>query len=50
MWALTKGKANYQKKSVSIGDGCYFGHNAIVSMGSKIGKSICENDCVSLIR
>jgi acetyltransferase-like isoleucine patch superfamily enzyme len=37
-WALTRGKANYEKKSVSIGDCCYFGPNAIISMGSKIGK------------
>lgn len=49
MWALTKGKASYQKKSVSIGDGCYFGPNAIVSMGSKIGKC-CVIGANTLVR
>ena len=37
-WALTRGKASYEKKSVSIGDCCYFGPYAIITMGSKIGK------------
>ena len=37
-WALTRGKASYDNKSVSIGDCCYFGPYAIVAMGTKIGK------------
>lgn len=37
-WALTGGKASYEKKSVSIGDHCYIGPNSIISMGSKIGS------------
>ena len=37
-WALTGGKAEYQKKSVRIGDNCYVGPNSIISMGTSIGK------------
>jgi len=37
-WALTKGKSKYEKGNVTIGDGCYIGPNAIISMNSKIGK------------
>ena len=37
-WALTGGKAEYEKKSVRIGDNCYVGPNSIISMGSSIGK------------
>ena len=37
-WALTGGKAEYQKKSVRIGDNCYIGPNSIISMGASIGK------------
>lgn len=37
-WALTGGKAQYEKKSVSIGDYCYVGPYAVIAMGTKIGK------------
>lgn len=37
-WALTGGKAQYEKKSVSIGDHCYIGPYAVIAMGTKIGK------------
>ena len=37
-WALTGGKANYEKNSTSIGNNCYVGPNSIITMGSKIGK------------
>ncbi len=37
-WALTKGKSDFEKKSVRIGDCCYIGPNSIIGMGSSIGK------------
>ena len=37
-WALTKGKSEFEKKSVRIGDCCYIGPNSIIGMGSNIGK------------
>jgi len=37
-WALTGGKAKYEKKSVKIDNNCYVGPNSIISMGSSIGK------------
>ncbi len=37
-WALTGGKAGYEKDSTSIGNNCYVGPNSIITMGSKIGK------------
>ena len=37
-WALTKGKSDFEKKSVRIGDCCYIGPNSIIGMGSNIGK------------
>ena len=36
--ALTKGKSEFEKKSVRIGDCCYIGPNSIIGMGSSIGK------------
>ncbi len=37
-WALTGGKAEYEKKSVKIGNYCYIGPYSIITMGSSIGK------------
>jgi acetyltransferase-like isoleucine patch superfamily enzyme len=37
-WALTKGKSDFEKKTVRIGDCCYIGPNSIIGMGSNIGK------------
>lgn len=37
-WALTGGKAKYEKKSVRIGNNCYIGPYAIITMGSQIGS------------
>jgi len=37
-WALTGGKADYEKNPISIGNHCYIGPNSIITMGSKIGK------------
>ena len=37
-WALTKGKSDFEKKSVRIGNCCYIGPNSIIGMGSSIGK------------
>ena len=37
-WAITKGKSEFEKKSVRIGDCCYIGPNSIIGMGSNIGK------------
>tara|TARA_B100000586_G_scaffold219119_1_gene166118 strand:+ start:1043 stop:1624 length:582 start_codon:yes stop_codon:yes gene_type:complete len=37
-WALTKGKSDFEKKSVRIGNCCYIGPNSIIGMGSNIGK------------
>ena len=37
-WALTKGKSEFEKKSVRIGDCCYIGPSSIIGMGSSIGK------------
>ena len=37
-WALTKGKSDFEKKSVRIGDCCYIGPNSKIGMGSNIGK------------
>jgi len=48
-WSLTGGKANLEKKSVSIGDNCYIGPNSIITMGSKIGKG-CVVGASSLIK
>lgn len=48
-WSLTSGKANLEKKSVSIGDNCYIGPNSIITMGSKIGKG-CVVGASSLIK
>lgn len=37
-WALTGGKAEYEKKSVRIGNNCYIGPYTVVTMGSQIGS------------
>ena len=37
-WALTGGKASYQKKATAIGNYCYLGPYSVVTMGIKIGK------------
>lgn len=37
-WAVSGGKAEYEKKSVRIGDNCYIGPYSVISMGSSIGK------------
>lgn len=37
-WAVSGGKADYEKKSVRIGDNCYIGPYSVISMGSSIGK------------
>lgn len=37
-WAITGGKASYEKDSVRIGNYCYIGPYSIISMGTKIGK------------
>lgn len=37
-WAVTGGKAEYEKKRVTIGDNCYIGPYTVIEMGSKIGK------------
>lgn len=37
-WALTGGKASYEKNKTTIGDFCYLGPYSIVTMGVKIGK------------
>jgi len=37
-WAVSGGKADYEKKSVRIGDCCYIGPYSVISMGSSIGK------------
>ena len=37
-WAITGGKANYERGSVKIGNCCYIGPNTIISMGTKIGN------------
>jgi len=37
-WALTAGKAKYDKKEVTIGSCCYIGPCTVIAMGSKIGK------------
>lgn len=36
-WAVSGGKADYEKKSVRIGDCCYIGPYSVISMGSNIG-------------
>lgn len=36
-WALTGGKAKYEKQSVSIGSCCYIGPHSTITMGTKIG-------------
>lgn len=36
-WALTRGKASYEKAPVKIGDCCYIGPNATISQGVEIG-------------
>lgn len=37
-WALTGGKADYEKKSVSIGNYCYIGPYSVITKGSSVGK------------
>jgi len=37
-WSLTGGKAEYEKKGVSIGSFCYLGPYAIITKGVRIGK------------
>ena len=37
-WALTGGRANYEKKPVKIESCCYLGPSTIVTMGSRVGK------------
>ena len=37
-WALTGGKAPYEKNKTTIGNYCYIGPHSIVTMGVKIGK------------
>jgi len=38
MWALSGGKAEYQRKSVKIGDCCYIGSQAVITKGVAIGN------------
>ena len=38
MWAVTGGEAEYEHASVSIGDCCYIGPNAVVAKGITIGE------------
>ena len=37
-WAITGGKATYEKNETTIGDCCYLGPYTVVTMGIKIGK------------
>lgn len=37
-WAITGGKASYEKDSVNIGNCCYIGPYSIILKGVKIGK------------
>lgn len=37
-WALTGGKASYEKESVTIGNCCYIGPYSIITKGSIVGK------------
>ena len=37
-WAVSGGKAEYEKKSVRISDNCYIGPYSVISMGSSVGK------------
>ena len=37
-WALTGGKASYEKSKTTIGDCCYLGPYSVITMGVKIGK------------
>lgn len=37
-WALTGGKATYEKNKVTIGSCCYLGPYSVVTMGVKIGR------------
>jgi len=37
-WAITGGKASYEKDSVKIGNCCYVGPHSIILKGTKIGK------------
>lgn len=37
-WALTGGRAGYEKKGTTIGDHCYLGPYSIITMGVRIGK------------
>jgi acetyltransferase-like isoleucine patch superfamily enzyme len=37
-WALTGGKASYEKNRTTIGNFCYLGPYSLVTMGVKIGK------------
>ena len=37
-WALTGGKAPYEKKGTTVGGFCYLGPYSIVTMGVRIGK------------
>ncbi|MBL7069145.1 MAG: acyltransferase [Candidatus Omnitrophica bacterium] len=44
-WALSGGKKRYEYGPVKIGDRCYFGPNAIVSMGVTIGDRCVIGTC-----
>ncbi len=37
-WAVSGGKAPYEKKDTTVGSCCYIGPYSVVAMGSKIGK------------
>ena len=37
MWALSGGKASYERASIKVGNCCYIGANAIITKGVRIG-------------
>ena len=37
-WAITGGKASYERASVKIGDRCYIGPNSVIAKGITIGN------------
>jgi len=40
MWALSEGKAEYEKRPVRIGDCCYIGSQTVITKGVAIGNYI----------